>query len=252
MVIEPWTDFEVIYDEAYYRGRGANPHDDYFSELEGRPVRRHAWRGMHRAVAELTPVTGETRWLDYGCGLGGFVVYLRGHGVPLASGHDTGFSADGPDNDGGSGRGRGARDLSDLNGTFDVITAIEVIEHTLDPVGELRSMYELLRPGGLLFLTTGNAYPFRDRLEDWWYVTPDVHIGFFEPETLELALEKAGFQAQRPGFVDGWDDVIRYKVVHMAPKWLQPVIDTVVPWKRVAPYVDKRYGVTAHPVGRRL
>ena len=46
---------------------------------------------------------------------------------------------------------------------------------------------------GLLFLTTRNAAPFRKRLSSWRYVVPDVHVSFFEPTTLAVALEVAGF-----------------------------------------------------------
>ena len=79
-----------------------------------------------------------------------------------------------------------------------MVTAIEVIEHTLDPLAELRTIRGLLRPGGLLFLTTGNAAPFASDLLRWSYIVPEIHVSFFEPDTLERALVKCGF---RPGDV---------------------------------------------------
>ena len=62
------------------------------------------------------------------------------------------------------------------------MTAIEVLEHTLDPLAELRRIRALLRPGGLLLLTTGNAAPFASRLTQWPYVIPEIHVSFFEPD----------------------------------------------------------------------
>ena len=61
-------------------------------------------------------------------------------------------------------------DFDCAQGSFDVVTAIEVIEHVLDPVAELRRIRALLRPGGLLFLTTGNAKPYSKRLLTWGYL----------------------------------------------------------------------------------
>lgn len=247
LVVEPWTDYDAIYDEAYYRGRGANPHDDYFAELDGHTARRHAWRGMQRIVGTLTDLTPHTRWLDYGCGLGGFVQYLREHGTKDAEGHDVGYAAEWLR---ASSPEILVDDLERSGASYDVITAIEVIEHSVDPVGDLRRLRALLRPGGVLFLTTGNARPFRGRLERWWYVMPDVHVSFFEPSTLALALERAGFAAEKVPRGRGWDDLVRYKVVHVLPRPIQRVADLVVPWRLAARLVDRRYGVSEQPAGR--
>ena len=73
-----------------------------------------------------------------------------------------------------------------------MVTAIEVMEHVIEPMVTLPRIAALLRSGGLLFLTTGNAEPFRGRLAKWSYVKPDIHVGFFEPGTLATALRGAG------------------------------------------------------------
>jgi SAM-dependent methyltransferase len=52
------------------------------------------------------------------------------------------------------------RDLAgrgDLVARFDVVTCTEVIEHIIDDSKLMMSLAELLRPGGLLLLTTPNA-----------------------------------------------------------------------------------------------
>jgi 2-polyprenyl-6-hydroxyphenyl methylase / 3-demethylubiquinone-9 3-methyltransferase len=43
-----------------------------------------------------------------------------------------------------------------IGGTFDLITAMEVIEHVADPATFLRSLADRLAPGGLLILSTPN------------------------------------------------------------------------------------------------
>ncbi|MEI9987010.1 MAG: hypothetical protein WDN69_29930 [Aliidongia sp.] len=74
-VADPLADLAAVYDEAYYRGSGADPLVDYLGELD-RPagsIRLYEWRGILQVVETLRgPVTG-LRWLDYGCGNGGLV-----------------------------------------------------------------------------------------------------------------------------------------------------------------------------------
>ena len=47
--------------------------------------------------------------------------------------------------------------VENLEGEFDLITAMEVIEHTADPQQFLNSLSKRLAPGGLLMLSTPNA-----------------------------------------------------------------------------------------------
>jgi 2-polyprenyl-6-hydroxyphenyl methylase/3-demethylubiquinone-9 3-methyltransferase len=50
-----------------------------------------------------------------------------------------------------------AGELADLDGQFDFITCMEVIEHVADPALFVRSLAQRLTPGGLLILSTPNA-----------------------------------------------------------------------------------------------
>jgi hypothetical protein len=106
-----------------------------------------------------------------------------------------------------------------------------------------------MRPGGLLFLTTGNAAPFRDHLTTWRYVTPDVHISFFEPETLAIALPKAGFEPAFPGFGPGWPDIIRFKTLKSLRRHHRNWIEASVPWSVAARLLDHRLRLSAQPIG---
>jgi 2-polyprenyl-3-methyl-5-hydroxy-6-metoxy-1,4-benzoquinol methylase len=249
-VDEPRTDYAALYDEAYYSGRGADPLTDYESELrDDNTIRRHEWAGIHQVVSSLHEIGPGTLWLDLGCGLGGLVRHLHSVGVDNAVGSEDGYA-----------RGRALErgiacvtsdELADVENAFDVITSIEVIEHVVDPLALLRDVHRLLRPGGVFFFTTGNAEPQRDKLTEWPYVIPEIHVSFFEPQTIATAFERVGLVPEHHGFVPGFDQIIRYKTVKNLPRRVQRVADRFVPWRWVAPIIDKRYGVSAFPVGRK-
>ncbi len=175
-------------------------------------VRTYEWRGITRLVESEVSLSPSTQWLDFGCGLGGLVRWVRDHRTCPIVGFDDGYATDEmarlgiPHLD--------AVELPERLGTFDVVTAIEVLEHSVDAVGTLREIAALLRPGGVLMLTTGNARPFRARLTTWSYTSaPDVHVSFFEPHTLARAMDQAGLEPMWPGWRPGFEDVIRYKML---------------------------------------
>jgi SAM-dependent methyltransferase len=248
-VVDPPTDLEGLYDKEYYRGTGADPSVDYERELDDpRTVRVYEWRGLLKIIDSLRGGLSGIRWLDYGCGLGGLVRYARQRGIEIY-GFDEGYAADRMRQEGIPLLTAGELDAA--AGSFDVITAVEVVEHFADPMPALRQIATLLSPGGLFFLTTGNAEPFRGRLETWPYVQPDVHLSFFEPGTLEFAFRSVGLEPSFPGFVPGYTDLMRYKVLKNLRLKRRHALEGLVPWPLVARAADRRYRLSAHPVGWR-
>lgn len=249
-VAEPWVDYDQIYTEDYYAGRGADPLVDYLGELEhfSDSVRRYEWRGIYRRVASLTALGRESKWLDYGCGAGGLVKYLNIAGCCDAVGFEQGWAASKLSSSGVPLIDSEA--LIGAKGTFSVITAVEVIEHVLDPIGQLREMRELLSPGGVLFLTTGNPEPYWDKLSEWPYILPEVHISFFRPKTLAFALEQSGFVAEFAGYGPGWTDILRFKILKNLGRRRVSSLERLVPWALVCRVADRRYRVSAQPSGR--
>jgi SAM-dependent methyltransferase len=248
-VSNPSLDFDRIYSEDYYNGKGADSKLNYIGEIQQptRTIRRYEWRGVLARVRALTPVSSSTAWLDYGCGTGGLVMYLRSIGMD-AFGFEQGWCAQLLQNNGTPTVLED--DFERLRGRFDVVTGIEVIEHAQDPVAVLRMIRPLLKPGGLLFLTTGNLEPFRDRITRWRYVTPDVHISYFEPGTLARALRTAGFEPISPGYGPGWSDIYRYKILMSLRRKWSSGLERLVPWQTVGRLLDSRLKLSAQPAGR--
>lgn len=247
-VENPWTDYQAIYSEEYYSGRGADPLIDYAFDLSSPDSTAHVyeWRGVLSAVKSLVAITSATRWLDFGCGAGGLVGHLRNAGVN-AIGLEDGAIAD---------RARScgvpvmrSTEIPEHRGEFDVITAIEVLEHVESPLSVLRDIRSLLKPGGVFFYTTGNAKPFRENFLNWRYVVPEIHISYFEPGTLEFALRKCGFRPEWRGYLPGFTDILRYKILKNVGVKRRSVFERILPWPALARAAQLRYKVLAHPVG---
>jgi SAM-dependent methyltransferase len=248
-IADPWLDFEQIYDERYYAGRGADPLIDYSYELEhpDRTVRTYEWRGIASVVRHLAGPLANSRWIDFGCGNGGLVRYLRHHEHVDALGYDEGAITGRAADMGIPVSGRAA--LAEWVGTADVVTAIEVLEHTYDPVAELRTMRTLLRPGGLLFVTTGNALAHASHLEKWRYVVPEIHISFFEPRTLARAMTEAGFRAEFRSLGRGFDDILTFKVLKNLKVRRRSAATDALPKHLVGTIADRLERLSEHPLG---
>ena len=94
------------------------------------------------------------------------------------------------------------------DGEYDVITLLHVFEHLPDPLGVLREMRRILKPGGILILETVNYtahYQMEERLRfliplynlvthrqglPW---VPFDHVYQWSPEPLRRAMREAGF-----------------------------------------------------------
>jgi 2-polyprenyl-3-methyl-5-hydroxy-6-metoxy-1,4-benzoquinol methylase len=248
------TDYDVVYNEDYYQGRGADPLVNYrFDHLFPKiTLRRLEWEGLREIFLTLTGNPAAT-WLDYGTGLGSLVQFGREKGLNIFGFEPYQKEPTHPTQE----------DLAPFQkyllpkealtstGPFDFVTAIEVIEHAPDPVAFLKDIRPLLKEGGTLFLTTGNAWPYRHKLTSWSYTNvPDVHMSFFEPQTLCQALEKAGFKPQFPGYVKGFTRIIQYKILKNLGFKKRHFLFNLIPWPIVSRLADSRFHVTAHPVGR--
>jgi len=177
---------ERVLAEAYERVV-----DAYFDSPENDPRYVQFYKGLEKFVKQH--VSGRTI-LDVGCGDGVFLSCMSSEwsrqGLePSASGAALACK----------------RNLDVVHATLDsasqqyavdVISALDVIEHVIDPHQFVESFKRHLRPRGVVLLLTGDAdsYPARIAGPQWSYLRWCGHISVFSQSGLRKLLESHGFE----------------------------------------------------------
>lgn len=122
--------------------------------------------GLHAEILRhlLAYVVTRGSLLDLGCGTGAWLARLQQHGFRKVLGVDCdaeAFGLDGTDHIALDLDGEFSKAIAQ---SFDVITAIEMIEHVESPAGFLREARRLINPGGVMFVTTPNVECIQGRL----------------------------------------------------------------------------------------
>jgi len=107
-----------------------------------------------------------------------------------------------------------AHDLSQLqDASFDIILCTEVLEHLHTPAKAIGEFYRVLKPGGLLLLTTRFIFPIHDAPGDYYRYTKyglqhllkefsvdELQAETSTGETLAVLYQRIGFQCDTLGF----------------------------------------------------
>jgi len=86
--------------------------------------------------------------IDFGCGNGVYLEYLRGEGYQNVSGYDP-YVAE-------------FAGLPWTDGGYDCVVANDVIEHVENPRAMLQQCFDLVKPGGLLYVGTADSEGVKD------------------------------------------------------------------------------------------
>ena len=79
-------------------------------------------------------------------------------------------------------------------GMFDIVTAFDVIEHVARPLEFLNQTARLLKPGGVLFVSTPDVGSVTARIFGRrWHFYHAYHLSYFSPNTLAEAAKRFGF-----------------------------------------------------------
>lgn len=190
--------------EPYDRYYAAHQNDQLGKDWQISESERKRYQDQ---IAVLHPYLSEDRRLrvlDFGCGQGGLLETMAlAYGQHSYFGCDTNaqarITADGVSIH---------RDLSDLQGLFDVIVLSHVLEHLID-FEILGRLSKLLHPSGVMYVEVPNAaayeaYPRREFL----YYFDRLHVNHFTFQALgkiadTFSLAPLAFGEQRFGYKDG-------------------------------------------------
>lgn len=178
--------------------------------------------GVRRRIAKMSALhaLGGQRLLDVGCGNGSYTTAMADHfdyvyGIEIETERLDAFREQlrsRPDAAKFDVAEMSAEALSFADDFFDVVTAIEVIEHIVDLQLAAREIHRVLRPGGVFAITAPNrwfpveTHSFKIRGKEipskkWPFVpwVPPLHRRIatarnFRPSDLRQLLEPVGFQ----------------------------------------------------------
>ena len=172
--------------------------EDY-SQMESADVsiiRRSRLRATKSQLGLIEKYKNGTHLLDIGCGEGFFLYNAskagyNARGIELSQ-YAVGYAKSefGLDIEAGC-----FREAQFPENYFDVVTMWQVLEHMPYPLSILKDAHRILKPGGLLAVSTPDigGIPARVLRRRWWNIRR-IHINQFTTETLMNMLQSAGLK----------------------------------------------------------
>lgn len=131
-----------------------------------------------------------------------------------------------------------AYNLSFPDGVFDVICAIQVVEHLKNPDAFFSQAYRVLKHNGLLLLATSNPSGVSARiLKDKWRGYREDHISLKKPQEWKRLLQNSRFHVLE----DGTTGLTGFKIFQNLPfgliNWIPMALFGYSPWYKGDSYM---------------
>lgn len=194
-VFDPAVEYK--YDESYFEGR-------YYDYLADKKVVQKNFANRLKIIKQFI---NKGKILEIGCAYGFFLELAKKdfdvHGIDIA--------------EAGIKYARNVLGLANLESGnylekeypenfFDAVCMFDTIEHLKEPHLFLSKAANDLKSGGFLCITTGDIGSFNARIRKnkWRLIYPPEHQIYFSYNTLELLLNKLGFQIVHHSYPGYW------------------------------------------------
>jgi len=195
MVWDPFPPESVIsiYNKNYFINE--NPKGGYANYFEGMRINRKTFSDRLKKIEKKLGKKGKL--LDVGCALGDCLYEAKRLGWKDAQGIEVSDYAY------KFAKRRGLNvSKGDLSGfkfpeeSFDIVAFQDVIEHIKDPLTELKKVYKILSPGGIIFIITPDVSGFWSKFLGplWYHYKPTEHLNYFSQKSISFILKKSGFK----------------------------------------------------------
>ncbi len=182
------------YNEDYFKVTLKESMSGYMDYAKQSRALRRNFRVLLSHIKRHLSFDGPISLLDVGCAYGFFLdeaqkLGMSVHGLDLSESAikwmenhlgingTVGMSSDAPE------------------GPFDIVTAIEVIEHVQDPHSFMTDLHKRIKDNGLLVIHTGAIDTLTAKLLGrwWWYLNPPDHCTIFSKLALRNLISNSGF-----------------------------------------------------------
>ncbi|MCJ7648617.1 MAG: class I SAM-dependent methyltransferase [Candidatus Lokiarchaeota archaeon] len=180
------------FEREYFEGE-----DSHFSKSLGYDilVKLNLWRLKKYKNKIKTHSTFHKSLLDIGCGYGHFLDILKNdftiHGMDISN-HAIKVASKRVDCEYKQGN---LEDVIPFNMNFDVITAISVVEHLIDPRKALENIHAQLNDGGLFCLEIPTVSGKISKIVyDLFFASDKTHIFIKSVDEIEALISSCGFK----------------------------------------------------------
>jgi SAM-dependent methyltransferase len=183
-------EIESLYREDYFQGR------EYIDYLADKPAQQKTLARHLNVVRRYVPSGG--RLLEIGCAYGYFLELIA-QNYPNSIGLDVSEAAVAHARRQGLDARHGDLLETALPGSFDAVCLWDTLEHLPRPAETIRRAASLLKPGGYLFLSTGDFGSLLARVQGlrWRQIHPPTHLFYFTRPALRALVRRLGMDAVR-------------------------------------------------------
>lgn len=182
----------TYYTEDYFNGGHADGYSDYTGSAE---VLRIEFGRIAQGLDRY--INAGSKVLEIGCAYGFFLKEAEAryevHGIELAK-----SAVDYCHRQGLTNVRCGVADKNTLEqiGSVDAIVMLDVIEHLTDPFEVLKNCVGILKPGGVILISTGDFASITARIsgKHWRLMTPPQHLWFFSRKSIEESSGRLGLE----------------------------------------------------------